>query len=213
MSCHSIDLDTYPRKSHFEYFRGLAYPYVGLTSNVDITGLAQKIQQKKLPFFLTVCYCVCRAANQVPQLRQRIRGGGIVEYDLCPTSHTVALPDGTYCYCTLPAGLPFCDYLPCAVQRQAAAAQRQGLAEDPQEAADKFFISTLPWLSYTALVQPVPMPADSNPRFTWGRYFAQGNRVLMPVSVLCHHALVDGVHIARFYQLLGQEMAELVAAL
>lgn len=28
----------------------------------------------------------------------------------------------------------------------------------------------------------------------------------MPVSVLCHHALVDGLHIARFYDCLNEEL-------
>lgn len=31
------------------------------------------------------------------------------------------------------------------------------------------------------MVQPVPVPADSNPRITWGKYFQQGGRMLLPV--------------------------------
>ena len=77
---------------------------------------------------------------------------------------------------------------------------------DPDEL---LFLSTLPWLSYTALVQPVPVPADSNPRITWGRYFEQGGRTLLPVTVLCHHALVDGVHIARFFRELEDRLGSL----
>ena len=34
-----IDLETYPRRSHFEYFGRMAFPYVGLTANVDVTNL------------------------------------------------------------------------------------------------------------------------------------------------------------------------------
>ena len=34
-----IDLETYPRRSHFDYFRNMAFPYVGLTANVDVTNL------------------------------------------------------------------------------------------------------------------------------------------------------------------------------
>ena len=59
-------------------------------------------------------------------------------------------------------------------------------------------------------VQSTPS-ADSNPRITWGKYFTQGEKVLLPVSVLCHHALVDGAQIARFYQALTKEMACLCA--
>lgn len=34
----------------------------------------------------------------------------------------------------------------------------------------------------------------------------------MPVSVLCHHALVDGLHISRFYERLNEQMGELLTA-
>ncbi len=43
----------------------------------------------------------------------------------------------------------------------------------------QIFISTLPRISYTSLIQPVPVPADSNPRITWGKYFVQEERVLL----------------------------------
>lgn len=71
MSYRYLEMETYKRKSHFEYFNSLAYPYVGLTVNVDITDLLKKMKTEKLPFFLTVCYCVSKAANGVQEFRQR----------------------------------------------------------------------------------------------------------------------------------------------
>lgn len=69
-----------------------------------------------------------------------------------------------------------------------------------------FFVSSVHWVSYEAILQPTPSPADTNPRITWGRYRWEGERVLLPVSLLCHHALVDGLHMARFYQNLEKEL-------
>ena len=112
------DLDTYKRKQHFKYFSGLAFPYVGTTAPVDITALMEKIRREGLPFFLTFCYCAARAANRVPEFRRRILNGGIVEYARCRTSHTVALEDETYCYCTLESAMPFAEYLPYAKREQ-----------------------------------------------------------------------------------------------
>ena len=34
-----IDMSNYPRRSHFEYFGRMAFPYVGLTANVEVTNL------------------------------------------------------------------------------------------------------------------------------------------------------------------------------
>ena len=200
-----VNMDAYKRKEHFEYFSSLAYPYVGVTVNVDITEMLSKIKEKRLPFFLTVCYCVGRAANAVPEFRQRIQDGQIVEYDHCRTSHTVALDDGTYCYCNLESDMGFADYIPYAVREQEKAKEEATIHEEDN--LDMIFISTLPWLSYTSLVQPVPMPADSNPRITWGKYFQQEGKTFLPLSVLCHHALADGLHIARFYEQLDKEIS------
>jgi chloramphenicol O-acetyltransferase type A len=43
-------------------------------------------------------------------------------------------------------------------------------------------------------------PLDSVPRFAWGRFFADGDRVKMPLDVQGHHGLVDGLHVGRLYQ-------------
>ena len=72
MEHHDIDMDTYKRKQHFLYFQGLAYPYIGMTVNVDISGFPEIIKTKGYPFFLTFCYLVSKAANAVPEFRQRI---------------------------------------------------------------------------------------------------------------------------------------------
>jgi chloramphenicol O-acetyltransferase len=35
--------------------------------------------------------------------------------------------------------------------------------------------------------------------------------VLLPVTLLAHHALVDGIHLAQFYKNLEQTIQELIA--
>ena len=204
-----LDMNSYKRKNHFEYFKGLSYPYVGTTVNVDITELLGIVKARKLPFFLTFCYCASRAANGIAEFRQRIVDGKIIEFNRCKTSHTVALEDETYCYCTLSSEMPLEEYMDYAIQTQEKAKLANSIEEDASDTLDKLFISSLPWITYTNLIQPVPIPADSNPRISWGKYFSHEDRVLLPVSVLCHHALIDGIHIAKFYNLLEREMKQI----
>ena len=194
MEYKTLDMGSYKRKQHFEYFSGLAFPYVGTTAPVDITALREKIRRERLPFFLTVCYCAARAANRVPELRRRILNGGIIEYERCRTSHTVALEDETYCYCTLDCAQPFADYLPYAVLEQERAKAARSIDESEADTGDLIFVSTLPWLSYT-----------------FGKFYAQGEKTLLPVSLLCNHALADGLHIAAFYRQLEREIEALCA--
>ena len=208
MSFHVVDLSRDPRRAQFDYFRSLANPYVGVTVAVDVTQVLAWTKRTGSSFFLAVLYAAARAANAVPELRRRVRGEAVVEYDRCPTSHTVALPDGSYCYCRLDAVLPLTEFLPYAAAEQERVKAAPTL-EDGEDGESLFFVSCVPWLSYTALTQPTPTPADSNPRITWGRWHRQGGRTLLPMTLLANHALVDGIHIARFYENLDRELAAL----
>ena len=204
-----IDMATYPRREHFNHFVGMAYPYVGVTVAVDVTDLLARCREKRYSFYLMVLHAVALAADEVPEFRRRIEGDGIVEYDTCPSSHTELKPDGTYAYCTLHHHMPLTDYLAKA-EAARAAARENGSIEEEDDVQSMYFISTLPWLHYTQLVQPVACGEESNPRITWGKYQPDAaGRMMMPLSVLVHHALADGLHIAQFYEAFERVTARL----
>lgn len=206
MNYRLIDWERYPRRAHFEYFHAMPDPYAGVTAQVELTPFFTVCRRDRLPFFLSFLYCAGRAANAVPQLRQRIVNGRPVEFSTCDTSHTVMREDGTYSYCRLNCMQPFEDYLPATLTAQAQAKACGGL-DDGEDALSLLFVSSLPWINYAALRQPTPVPADSNPRLTWGRYGEENGKILMPVTLLVNHALVDGSHIAQFYAALDEALA------
>ena len=208
-----IDMTTYPRRDHFAHFCAMAYPYVGVTAEVDVTDLLNLCREKGYSFYLMVLHAAALAADEVPEFRRRIDNGGIVEYEECPTSHTELKPDGTYAYCTLHHHMPLGEYLQKAEAARTAARESGSIDED-DDVQSMYFISTLPWLHYTQLIQPVACGEESNPRFTWGKYQqnAEG-RVMMPLSVLVHHALADGLHIAEFYEAFNRQMHQLCAGM
>ena len=87
----------------------------------------------------------------------------------------------------------------------------RGSIEEDSNSESMYFISALPWLHYTSLIQPVAGGEDANPRITWGKFQKDHDgREQLPVSILAHHGLVDGLHIARFYENLEQQLRQLV---
>lgn len=196
---HVVDMTCDPRRSQYEYFRTFVNPYASMTVNCDITHLRRVTRERGLPFFLTVLHCAVNAANAVPALRRRIRGETVVEYERCISSHTVALPDETYCYCELDCGKPLTEFLPYALAQveRAKACPTMDDGDDPDRL---FFVSSVPWVSFASISLPKPVPADSNPRITFGKYFTQGDKVLLPVDLTVHHALADGIHMAKFFE-------------
>jgi len=208
-----IDMEKYPRRAHFDYFRSLPYPYVGVTQPVDVTRLVQFCRGQGVSFYLTMLHAAALAADDVPEFRRRIRNGAVVEYDECPTSHTELLDSGAYCYCTVHHHLPWAEYI-----RQAELARQRcreaASIEEDEDAESMYFISALPWLHYTALIQPAAGGDESNPRITWGKYEADAQgRLMLPVTVLLHHGLADGLHLAQFYRQLEQQIAEIAASI
>lgn len=195
-----IDLDTYPRKSHFDFFRSLAFPYVGMTAQVDVSNCIAAAKALDGSPFLACLYAAANAANAVPELRQRIIGERIVEFDHCDTAHTVAMPDGTFCNCRTDCRMSLSEFLPYGHKQQEEAKQHHGFVSTQEDETNLIFLSCVPWVSFTQVIQPVPIPADCNPRIVFGKFIKNGDTTLMPVGIQCNHALVDGRHIGQFYQ-------------
>ena len=202
-----IDLETFPRRSHYEFFKSYAYPYMGMNVNVDVTNLIAAAKKMGGSPFLAFLWAAATAANSVPEMRQRIVDDQIVEFDHCNTAHTVAMPDGTFVNCQTDCRRSFEEFLIYGKECQEEAKTRHGFVQPGDDETRLIFVSSIPWLTFTQVIQPTPIPADSNVRLVFGKFFDQDGRKLMPLSIQCNHALVDGLHVAKFYQKF-QELAD-----
>ena len=202
MRFREIDMTADPRKAHFDHFRHAPNPHVGLTVDVDVTEFVQLCKEKGWPFYLAFIRIADQAANAVPELRRRIRGEQVIEYASCDTSHIELLENCAYCYCTLrhdPAQ-SWEDYMRYAAAQRTLAKAGASIEEEA-DVESMYFISTVPWLHYRDISQPNFGPEASNPAITWGKYEPDyRGRLMMPVSLLVHHSLVDGLQIAAFYR-------------
>ena len=203
MNKKTIDLNTYARKDHFLHFLNMVNPYTGVTVDVDVKPLYDYCRKNNHSFYLAFVHAVALAANRVPQLRQRIHDGSIVEYDTCGTSHIELLDDETYCYCNLMHDMDWEEYFPYAEKQRRLSREANSIVDEDVEGL--YFISALPWVHYSELLQPYD-GKESNPRISWGKYEKTGDKMMMPVSIMVHHSLADGLHIGRFYEYLEEEI-------
>lgn len=217
MNCRTVPPEENPRIEHFEHFASMQNPFVTITEQVDITDWFRRTKEQGKPFFLSFLYEVGAAANSVPELRRRIKDGKVVEFDVCLSSYTVILDDGTYRYCNVRTDLPFDEFLEKAQAKQKIAVCREHLTED-DDPDSCFFISCLPWMSYSSAELPKPSNMFSITSITWGKYYTENRliekdgmpaveeRVRIPVTIMVNHALADGVHIGRFFSALEDRL-------
>lgn len=211
MNYTKIDMNSYPRREHFERFNSYGNPYGGITAEVDITDALARIHAEKRPFFITMLYFMTKAANQVPEFRQRILDGEIISFECCSGSYTCAKGDGTYCHVPSYYQDDLDAFTEDTKEHQRIALEHATVAEE-DDCLSRYFFSSTPWISFLDVQQPTPVPADSNPRIVFGKYREVGGRVVMPVNIFINHALCDGWHIAQVFFNFEKYLAEFAKA-
>lgn len=76
-----IDTASWPRRDHFTFYRQFANPSFNLCVPIAAQRLYECAKDRRVSFFQLALYALLRAANGVPQLRQRVRNDEVIEYD------------------------------------------------------------------------------------------------------------------------------------
>jgi chloramphenicol O-acetyltransferase type A len=208
-----IDLPSWPRRHSFEFFRQLNQPYFSLCSRVELSGLLAraKAQAEATPF-LAYHHALLATVNEFACFRQRIVDGQVLEYAQVGASTTVLRSDESLAFADLAYHADFGRFVEAARASLAAARDSDPAAIMDSQAPRQDLIHTtvIPWLSFTSFSHPRQLGSeDAIPKFALGRYEPEpgSDRLWMPVQVEVHHALMDGLHVGRFFQALQARMS------
>ena len=194
-----IDIETWPRREHFKFFGSLNHPHAGLSANVDVTAFYPAVKQRSISFTVATTYMIARAANAIPEFRHRIRGEEVVEHDIVHPAITFLTTEDLFSFAWFEYIEDFSLFAARAAERIAHVREHGTLEEEPGR-DDALFMTPIPWVSFTGVMHPMQFhPEDSVPRIAWGKFFKDGDLLKMPLAVQGHHALMDGIHIGRFY--------------
>ncbi len=193
------------RQKHFDFFNNMDQPHLNICAQVEIGQLLEKLRKEQLHFTPTIVYLLSRAANAIPELRQRIRGKQIIEHELVHPSFTVNTNvDDVFSFCEVKYREDYQEFTT-AAQAKMELMKTDPSFEDEHGRDDFLFLSAIPWINFTSIQHPMHYhPVDSVPRIAWGKYIKTGNQVIMPLSIQVHHALVDGIHLGRFFEAVQQ---------
>lgn len=196
-----IDLETWPRRGHFEWLKAFDMPHFSICANMDITAFKRGVEESGISFTVAVVYLIARVANDVPEFRQRIRGDAVVEHDMVHPSTTYLTEGDLFSFCHMPYDEEYAIFAERAAQQIALVKERPSI-EDEAGRDDLLFLTSIPWVSFTGFIHPMRLSPDCIPRIAWGKFFPEGERLKMPLSVQAHHALVDGLHMGRYYEIM-----------
>jgi len=204
-----LDLETWPRRDLFEFFRGYQNPYFNICTQLDITRLMTVLRDRPgVSVSLAYHYFALRIANEIEPFHYRLEGEDRVAiHEVINGGTTVLLPNETFTYAYFDYREDFQQFI-----TEAGEAIERVRAEGslkPTMRYDLIYFTTLPWVSFTSFAHArTPGRGESIPRIAFGKFLRDGDRIHLPISVEVHHALMDGLHVGRFFMSLEAALAK-----
>jgi len=198
-----IDLQTYARADILQAFNSRLMPQFSTTCEVDVTGIKRAAEAAGVSVFIAISHAVSRAVNAVPELRHRVIDGVLYEFDRVDPGYTVAREGDLFSFCDGVHIEDFAQYRLDASARMNAVKAAPDLSVGPKH--HMFFITSIPWFSFTAFTHPYDPIYGYIPVVTLGKFIERAGCVVvsMPVAIQVHHGVVDGLHVGRFYAALA----------
>lgn len=192
-----IDLNTWKRKSHYEWFSAFANPCFSITSRLDITNLLEFCEKNGTSSFATVMYSICKCLNGIQPFKYRVLNGEVYEIAYANVAYTVNVSND---YFVNNRTITSCDYLEfCSLVKKETEAirKRKDIQQQFNNTAiiDDIYCSCLPWIDFLSIEQPIPDFCPENsciPRVCWGKYINENDKIMISITITASHALVDG---------------------
>ncbi len=205
-----IDVDNWERRDLFKLYTTDLRLVMNMTVDIDVTHLLDFTKQHGLKFYPTMIWVVSKRMNARDEFKYSLRPDGtLIRWDTVSPSYTDFDPETEKFNKFV---TEYCDDLLVFHDRVMADRERYkgevGFVPDQPE--NVFDISCLPWTRYKAF--DIHVYGDGRSLFPiviWGKYQEENGRVMMPVTMLFHHACGDGFHLCRFFDELQQEINSL----
>jgi len=197
-----LDLESWPRRGAFDFFRGYSNPYFNVCAGLEVGPLLALCRaEPDTSFFLAYTFLSLRAANELEPFRYRLKGDRVLVHERIHGGTTLLLEDERFVFA-------YFDYVEDFARFQAGAREAMERVRsgdggfDPHDDRDDLVhYSTLPWVSFTSISHARKWGReDSVPKIVFGKSAERDGKWCLPVSVEVHHALLDGLHVGRYFE-------------
>jgi chloramphenicol O-acetyltransferase type A len=193
-----LNVHTWNRKQHFEFFNTFKDPIFAVAVPMDVTKAYDFAKATGNSFFAVYLHDCMKAINEVEAFRYRIENEDeVVIHEVIHASPTIMRPDKTF-------GFSFIDYdADFDIFNQNIKAEKDRIVNStdlfpPKNTEDCVFCSAMPWIPFTGHKEPFHGKKESVPRIAFSKMKIENNKKIMTVSISVNHALMDGYHVGQF---------------
>jgi chloramphenicol O-acetyltransferase type A len=195
-----LDIENWPRKEHFNFFRKFEEPFFGVTVEIDCTKAYQTSKKLESTFFIYYLYKTLVAVNTIEPFRYRISEDKIIIYDKIDGSATIGRTDGSFGFSWIEYDADFEIFTANAVLEMERVQNAPGLFTRAFDTDNVIHFSAIPWINFTSLshARSYTFP-DSCPKISFGKMSTnEAGKKTMSMSIHVHHGLMDGLHVGQF---------------
>jgi chloramphenicol O-acetyltransferase type A len=202
-----LDLDSWNRKEHFEFFSKMEEPFYGITSTIDCTKAYQKAKELQVPFFTYYLHKTLVAVNTIENFRYRIINEEIYIYNRIDASATIMREDKTFGFSLIEFNADIQKFAQITKKEMNRIQTTTGLFTREFTETNLIHFSAIPWINFTSLshARSFTFP-DSCPKISFGKLMDENGKKSLAISVFVHHVLVDGYHVGLFLEELQKQI-------
>jgi chloramphenicol O-acetyltransferase type A len=202
-----LDLATWNRKEHFEFFSSMEEPFYGITTVIECTQAYAAAKTLEIPFFTYYLHKTLAAVNAIENFRYRIIDNEVYVYDTIHASSTIMREDKTFGFSLITFDSDIQKFAKITENEIARIQNTKGLFTREFSETNLIHFSAIPWVNFTSLshARGYSFP-DSCPKISFGKLIDTNGVKTMAIAVHVHHGLVDGYHVGLFLEELEKQM-------
>ena len=200
MNFHYIDIEIWKRREWFEHYLNKVRCTYSMTVNIDITKLQFIRQEQKIKLYPVLIHMLSKVVNRHEEFRIDFdEHGELGCWDIVHPLYTVFDRENeTFSALWTEYNCDFPTFYHLYQQDIAEYGSVGRFSPKDNVPLNNFSVSSIPWTSFTGFNLNVYAEGTYlRPIFTFGKYFEQNGRTLLPLSVQVHHAVCDGFHVSR----------------
>jgi chloramphenicol O-acetyltransferase type A len=193
-----LDIETWNRREHFNFFKTFDQPYYRITIQLDCTHAYTQCKRLGVSFYSYYLHKTLVAINETENFKYRIEGDDVYVCDQVDASSTILRDDHTFGFSHIKFKTDLLEFHQEVTAEIERTKNTTGLFTTGP-LTDVIHFSALPWINFTSISEAFNKNSgDSCPKIAVGKLTDVGGRKLLPFAIHVHHALVDGYHLGLF---------------
>lgn len=204
-----LDLRSWSRGEVFWYFSRMAPTGYSMTVKLDITHMKTCLEAAGMKFFPAYLWLVTKVLNEQMEFRIAQKDDQVGYYDgLTPLYAHFHEEEKTFSLMWTEFDEDFSVFYQNYLDNQNAYGQNKGVLSQVGQLPppNAYTVSCVPWIPFEHFaVHSYESKPYYFPSIEAGKFQEENGRLMMPLSITCHHAATDGYHVSIFLDKLQQE--------